>query len=150
MTGIGLIHDLRLSYLNHFVHACEVEILLLLCNITPVTNVFKLLTKQCSKIEHKYAHAVQCRCCMFCCPFKTVQCLLCAKSVWLQCLLCAKSPGVFGFMCSFTPMLLLCGTFNYNMVGACYFSTECNTHICTLRCLYMLLTLVLKEHAQAH
>ena len=105
------------------------------------------LQMQCSKIEHKYAHAVQCRCYLFCCPFKTVkcllcaksvwlQCLLCAKSVWLQCLLCAKSPGVFGFMCSFTPMLLLCGTFNYNMVGACYFTTECNTHICTLRCLY--------------
>ena len=78
------------------------------------------LQMQCSKIEHKYAHAVQCRCYVFCCPFKTVQCLLCAKSVWLQCLLCAKSPGVFGFMCSVTPMLLLCGTFNYNMVGACY------------------------------
>ena len=74
------------------------------------------------------------------CPFKTVQCLL-----------CAKSPGVFGFMRTFTPMLLLlCGTFNYNMVGACYVTTECKQHICTLRCLYMLLTLVLKEHAQAH
>ena len=43
MTGIGLICDLRLSYLNHFVHVREVEILLLL-HIAPVKNVFKPLT----------------------------------------------------------------------------------------------------------
>ena len=142
MTGIGLICNLRLSYLTTSCMRMRGR------NFTAASHYSSKKCVQTTykcKIEHKYS-----RCCVFCCPFKTVQCLLCAKSVWLQCLLCAKSPGVFGFMCSFTPMLLLCGTFNYNMVDACYFSTECNTHICTLRCLYMLLILVLKEHAQAH
>ena len=87
MTGIGLICDLKLSYLNHFVHVREVEILLLLCNITPVKMCSNHLQMQCSKIEdkmHMLSNAVVM--CFACSVLKVFDCSACSVLNHLVCL----------------------------------------------------------------